>query len=125
MIWKALEFLSSKVFCFLWQISPEDIQWDGEDPGISRHGGYAGSGHVVGRSVGRGGPPAGGRGRGSTKGQPKKDFAPSQNGIGKKGLDEIQILHTDTLIKEVSAKQVASLQSSMWSYLIVSPPAIW
>ncbi|KAH7864508.1 hypothetical protein Vadar_030314 [Vaccinium darrowii] len=83
------------------EISPEDIQWEGEAPGISRHGGYGGSGHGVGRSVGRDGPPAGGRGRGSTKGQPKKDFAPSQNGIGKKGLDEIQILHTDTLIKEV------------------------
>ncbi|KAL6981621.1 Protein EMSY-LIKE 3, variant 3 [Sarracenia purpurea var. burkii] len=84
------------------EISPEDIQWEGEDPGISRQGGYGGSGHVMGRSVGRdGGGPAGGRGRGVTKSQSRKDFPPSQNGIGKKGSDEIQILHTDTLIKEV------------------------
>ncbi|PSS24497.1 Protein EMSY-LIKE like [Actinidia chinensis var. chinensis] len=83
------------------EISPEDIQWEGEDPGISRQGGYGGSGQVMGRSVGRDSGPAGGRGRGVTKGQSRKDFPPSQNGIGKKGSDEIQILHTDTLIKEV------------------------
>lgn len=118
--------LSWVFFSFLWQISPEDIQWEGEDPGISRHGGYGGSGHGVGRSVGRDGPPAGGRGRGSTKGQPKKDFAPSQNGIGKKGLDEIQILHTDTLIKEVSTEQLVFTSFLyLCSYLIVVSPAIW
>ncbi|KAF5952990.1 hypothetical protein HYC85_010934 [Camellia sinensis] len=83
------------------EISPEDIQWDGEDPGISRPGGYGGPGHVMGRSGGRDGGPAGGRGRGLTKSQLRKDFPPSQNGIGKKGSDEIQIFHTDTLIKEV------------------------
>ncbi|GFZ02758.1 zeaxanthin epoxidase [Actinidia rufa] len=82
-------------------ISPEDIQWEGEDPRISRQGGYGGSGQVMGRSVGRDSGPAGGRGRGVTKGQSRKDFPPSQNGIGKNGSDEIQILHTDTLIKEV------------------------
>lgn len=79
----------------------------------------------MGRSVGRDGPPAGGRGRGSTKGQPKKDFAPSQNGIGKKGLDEIQILHTDTLIKEVSCKATCFTSVLYVLYLIVSPPAVW
>ncbi|XP_057513971.1 protein EMSY-LIKE 3-like isoform X2 [Actinidia eriantha] len=83
------------------EISPEDIQWEGEDPRISRQGGYGGSVQVMGRSVGRDSGPAGGRGRGVTKGQSRKDFPPSQNGIGKKGSDEIQILHTDTLIKEV------------------------
>ncbi|PSS10024.1 Protein EMSY-LIKE like [Actinidia chinensis var. chinensis] len=83
------------------EISPEDIQWEGEDPRVSRQGGYGGSGQVMGRSVGRDSGPAGGRGRGVTKGQSRKDFPPSQNGIGKNGSDEIQILHTDTLIKEV------------------------
>ena len=83
------------------QISPEDIQWEGEDPGISRQGAYGRSGHVLGRSVGRDSGPAGGKGRGVMRGQSRKDFQPSQNGIGKKGSDEIQILHTDTLIKEV------------------------
>lgn len=42
-----------------------------------------------------------GRGRGTLKSQSKKDFPPAQNGIGKKALGDIEILHTDTLIKEV------------------------
>ena len=66
----------------------------------------------MGRSVGRDSGPAVGRGRGVTKGQSRKDFPPSQNGIGKKGSDEIQILHTDTLIKEVGGMQLASHQST-------------
>ena len=50
----------------------------------------------------RGGGVAGvGRGRGSLKGQAKKDFRLAQNGVGKKILGDIEILHTDTLIKEV------------------------
>ncbi|XP_047315727.1 protein EMSY-LIKE 3-like [Impatiens glandulifera] len=83
------------------EISPEDIQWVGEDPGISRH---VGSGHGMGRPVEReGGGPALGRGRGGggvPRNHAKKEL-PSQNGIGKKGTDEIQILHTDSLVKEV------------------------
>nr|GMC90636.1 protein EMSY-LIKE 3-like isoform X2 [Ipomoea batatas] len=39
--------------------------------------------------------------KGLTKPQSRKEFPPSQNGIGKKGSDDIQLLHTDTLIKEV------------------------
>lgn len=81
------------------QISPEDIQWEGEDPGISRQGGYGGSGHVMGRSVGRDGGPAVGKGRGMMKGQPRKGFPSSQNGMGKRQIRiEIKILQTDTLI---------------------------
>ncbi|XP_075644764.1 protein EMSY-LIKE 4-like isoform X2 [Castanea sativa] len=83
------------------EISPEDIQWVGEDPGIPRRGGYGGSGHGMNRPVGRDGIPGAGRGRGATKGHARKDFLPSQNGIGKKAPDDIKILHTDTLIKEV------------------------
>ncbi|XP_058203936.1 protein EMSY-LIKE 3-like isoform X2 [Rhododendron vialii] len=83
------------------EISPEDIQWEGEDPGISRQGGFGGSGHVMGRSVGRDGGPAGGKGRGVMKGQSRKGFPSSQNGTGRKRSDEIKILQTDTLIKEV------------------------
>lgn len=44
----------------------------------------------------RGGP-TGGRGRGGMKTQQPK----TQNGIAKKALGDIEILHTDTLIKEV------------------------
>ncbi|XP_043692092.1 protein EMSY-LIKE 3-like isoform X2 [Telopea speciosissima] len=85
------------------EISPEDIQWEGEDPGISRRVGRGGSGRGVKKTIGRGGAlPGAGRGRGAAaKGQSKKDFPPSQNGIGKKASDDIEILHTDTLIKEV------------------------
>ncbi|KAM7502705.1 hypothetical protein LguiB_001609 [Lonicera macranthoides] len=88
------------------EISPEDIRWDGEDPGISRRGGRIGSGpgHGFKKSMGRGGAVAGGgRGRGLvTKGQyPKNDFTTLRNGIGKKALCDIEILHTDTLVKEV------------------------
>ncbi|GAA0145229.1 hypothetical protein LIER_05472 [Lithospermum erythrorhizon] len=57
------------------EISPEDLQWVGEDPGVSQHGGFGGPGS----------------GRGSR----------GKNRIGKKALKDIQLLHTDTLIKEV------------------------
>ncbi|XP_057954216.1 protein EMSY-LIKE 3 isoform X3 [Malania oleifera] len=84
------------------EISPEDIRWEGEDPRIPHRGGRGGPGRGMKKSMTRGGGVAGaGRGRGTTKGQPKKDFAPSQNGIGKKVPGDIEILHTDTLIKEV------------------------
>ncbi|KAH6813014.1 Emsy N Terminus plant Tudor-like domains-containing protein [Perilla frutescens var. frutescens] len=83
------------------EISPGDIKWEGEDPGISRHGGYGGPGRGIGRPLGRDNAPGSGRGRGLAKGQSRKDLPPSQNGIGKKGSDDIQLLHTETLIKEV------------------------
>ncbi|KAL1300823.1 hypothetical protein HN51_045476 [Arachis hypogaea] len=83
------------------EISPEDIQWVGEDPGINLRGGIAGPGHGMNRPVGRDSVPGAGRGRGIPKGQSRKDILSSQNGIGKKAPDDIQILHTDTLIKEV------------------------
>ncbi|XVE76671.1 hypothetical protein DITRI_Ditri13aG0000400 [Diplodiscus trichospermus] len=83
------------------EISPEDIRWVNEDPGIPHRDVYGGLGHGMNRTVGRDGVPGAGRGRGFTKGPSRKDFMPSQNGIGKKALDDIQILHTDTLVKEV------------------------
>ncbi|KAE9620922.1 hypothetical protein Lal_00019924 [Lupinus albus] len=83
------------------EISPEDIQWVGEDPGINHRGPFGGSGHGMNRPVGRDSVLGAGRGRGAPKGQSRKDFLSSQNGIGKKGSDDIQILHTDALIKEV------------------------
>uniref|UniRef100_A0A1D1Z884 Protein EMSY n=1 Tax=Anthurium amnicola TaxID=1678845 RepID=A0A1D1Z884_9ARAE len=84
------------------EISPEDIRWEGEDPGIIHRTGRGGPGRGVKKSIGRGSTiPGAGRGRGSLKHSSKKDFPPSQNGIGKKGPDIIEILHTDTLIKEV------------------------
>lgn len=44
---------------------------------------------------------AGGRGRGTTKGQSRRDLPVSQNGSRKQPTGDIEILHTDTLIKEV------------------------
>ncbi|XP_039064122.1 protein EMSY-LIKE 3-like isoform X2 [Hibiscus syriacus] len=83
------------------EISPEDIRWEGEDPGITRRGGRPGPGQGAKKSTARGGGVAGaGRSRGNSKGA-KKDFPSKQNGVGKKALGDIEILHTDTLIKEV------------------------
>ncbi|XP_075086888.1 protein EMSY-LIKE 3 isoform X2 [Nicotiana tabacum] len=90
-----------EVHRFTHEISPEDIQWEGEDPGISRGGNCSGLGHYMNRPVGRDSAPAAGRGRGLPKAQSRKDFPSSQNGIAKKRYDDIQLLHTDTLIKEV------------------------
>ncbi|XP_010536023.1 PREDICTED: protein EMSY-LIKE 3 [Tarenaya hassleriana] len=79
------------------EISPEDIRWEEEEPGIPRKGGRPGQGRGVKKTMPRSGPLTNaGRGRGTMKTQPK-----AQNGIGKKALGDIEILHTDTLIKEV------------------------
>uniref|UniRef100_A0A1D1XC88 Protein EMSY n=1 Tax=Anthurium amnicola TaxID=1678845 RepID=A0A1D1XC88_9ARAE len=84
------------------EMSPEDIQWEGEDPGLTRRMGRGGPGRGPKKAGGRGGTvAAAGRGRGSLKNQSKKDFPPSQNGIGKKGAGDIEILDTESLIKEV------------------------
>ncbi|CAL0333155.1 unnamed protein product [Lupinus luteus] len=83
------------------EISPEDIQWVGEDPGINQRGAFGGSGNGMNRPVARDSVPGAGRGRGAPKGQSRKDFLSSQNGIRKKAPEDIKILHTDTLIKEV------------------------
>lgn len=84
------------------EISPEDIRWEGDEPGISRKGGRPGSGRGTKKPLTRGGGVSGaGRGRGTMKGPSKKGFPFPQNGIGKKPLGDIEILHTETLIKEV------------------------
>ncbi|KAK7358047.1 hypothetical protein VNO80_17346 [Phaseolus coccineus] len=82
------------------EISPEDIRWEGEDTEISRKGGQPGPRRGLKKSVSPGGVTGAGRGRGMTKVQPKKDSISSQNGSKKKPADDIQILHTDTVIKE-------------------------
>ncbi|KAL6569782.1 hypothetical protein OROMI_014296 [Orobanche minor] len=90
------------------EVPPQDIQWEGEDPGIYHRGRYGGPGQGMNRPLGRDNASGAGRGRGLTKGRPRKDFPPSQNGIGNKGPDDIQLLHTDTLIKEVERVYSAS-----------------
>lgn len=86
-----------------------DIQWEGEVLGVPRRTDRGGPGRSVKKPVGRGGAvPGASKGRGGSKNQMKKDFLPSQNGIGKKRSDDIEILHTDTLIKEVERVFAAS-----------------
>ncbi|CAK9166697.1 unnamed protein product [Ilex paraguariensis] len=90
------------------EISPEDIRWERVDHGISGRGGHSGPGRGSKKSMSRAGAVAGiGRGRGSIKGS-RKDFPQLQNGVGKKALGDIEILHTDTLIKEVEKVCTAS-----------------
>ncbi|CAI0450325.1 unnamed protein product [Linum tenue] len=86
------------------EIPPEDIRWEHEDQSIFGKGSRPGHGRGNKKPMMRGGSAAAaaglGRGRGNTKG-PKREFPLSQNGTGKKALGDIEILHTETLIKEV------------------------
>ncbi|KAL8236606.1 hypothetical protein R6Q59_017687 [Mikania micrantha] len=78
------------------EIPPEDIQWLDEDSGYHQvsHGGPHGYSNQVSHGTGRG--------RGNAKEQSRKGYPPPlQNGDHMKTSDEIEILHTDTLIKEV------------------------
>ncbi|GLT38662.1 hypothetical protein SLA2020_128940 [Shorea laevis] len=82
------------------EIPPEDIRWDGEDPSIPYRGGRGGRG--VKKTYSHGTPaPGAGRGRGSAKGQFRKEYIPSQNGVAKKASEDIELLDTETLVKEV------------------------
>ncbi|CAM8978469.1 unnamed protein product [Rhodiola kirilowii] len=85
------------------EISPEDIRWESEEPGVSRKGVGPGSGRGAKKPMTRGGGVnnSAGRGRGNSKVPSKSDFPQVQNGIGKKAPGDIELLHTETLIKEV------------------------
>ncbi|KAK4717891.1 hypothetical protein R3W88_016229 [Solanum pinnatisectum] len=80
------------------EISPEDIQWEGEDPGISHHGNNSESGR------GNDSDPVAVRGLGLTMPESKTDFPSSHYSIGKKGDDDIVLLRTDMLINEVEKR---------------------
>ncbi|KAK8941339.1 hypothetical protein KSP39_PZI010771 [Platanthera zijinensis] len=83
------------------EISPEDIRWEGADPAFPGQGVGAGAVRGVKKAPG-GALLAGiGRGRGPLKHQSKKELGVLQNGIAKRGSENIEILHTDTLLKEV------------------------
>lgn len=84
------------------EISPNDIRWKQEDVGISHRGGRSGLGRGIKKSMACGGITTGsGRGNGILKGQSKNELHPSQYDIGRKALNDLEILHTDTLVKEV------------------------
>ncbi|XP_024025338.1 protein EMSY-LIKE 1 isoform X1 [Morus notabilis] len=83
------------------EIPPEDIQWEGDDPGLPHGGGHGGQGRGFKKSSSRGGVvPGAGRGR-PVKSQPRKDFLPAQNGNAQRVSDDIELLNTDALVKEV------------------------
>ena len=80
------------------QMAPEDLRWEVEDPGIS-HGRLS---HVMKKSMSHCGLISSSvRGRGSTKYQSKKEFLRTQNGIARKLSDNIELLNTESLVKEV------------------------
>lgn len=87
---------SSSVFRLSWilnvkltsvQIPPDDIRWEGEDPFRSGHGDFVSD---VPRM------------RVSTKDQPRRQFPSAQNGFPSRFSDDIELLNTETLVKEVS-----------------------
>ncbi|KAL9302776.1 Protein EMSY-LIKE 4 [Arabidopsis thaliana] len=79
------------------EISPGDIEWIGEDPGLGNR--YNGQGHGLNRTTGPNCVPQ--RGSGLEKNTIRKGFRTSQNGTGKKKHLDIRIRQTDVLIREV------------------------
>lgn len=84
------------------QISPEDIRWEGEDPGILHRSGHSSQGRGAKKFFSHSNDTLGaGRGRGHPRYQPRKELIAPQNGIGNRVSDEIELLNTDALVKEV------------------------
>ncbi|XP_061349055.1 protein EMSY-LIKE 1-like isoform X2 [Gastrolobium bilobum] len=96
------------------EISPEDIRWEGEDIGIIHRGGHGGQGRGVKKFFNRSGDTSGaGRGRGHPKFQSRREFPPPQNGIVRRVLDDIELMNTDSLVKEVERIFAASPPDSV------------
>ncbi|XP_019154303.1 PREDICTED: protein EMSY-LIKE 3-like isoform X2 [Ipomoea nil] len=84
------------------EIPPDDIRWIGDDPVISRGGGCGGGGGGGGGGSVQGSAFSIQRGGSFSRDQCRKEVRPVQNGVMKKAAsDEIEILHTETLIKKV------------------------
>ncbi|KAL7596799.1 hypothetical protein Lser_V15G29187 [Lactuca serriola] len=93
------------------EISPNDIRWKWEDVGAShRGGGRSGTGRGNKNppaAAARGETAGGGSGRGRvvSKGQSKKESQPQPppltKGVPKRALNDLELLHTDTLVKEM------------------------
>jgi hypothetical protein len=91
-------------------MGPEDIRWQDNDSGIDPMAylrSRAAPGNGGRKSTSRSGlMPGPGRGRGFQKTTSKKDFPSPQNGVGKRSSDDIDILHTESLIKEVIVNSI-------------------
>ncbi|XP_047313856.1 protein EMSY-LIKE 3-like [Impatiens glandulifera] len=81
-------------------IPVEDNAWDVESRGISRKSGGTVPGHASKKSSSRDYRIPGKRDAGTTKIIQRKQF-PSSRNLEKKALTDIELLHTDTLIKQV------------------------
>ncbi|CAL9236906.1 unnamed protein product [Arabidopsis halleri] len=81
------------------EISPGDIEWIGEDPGVGNRDDYNGQCHGLNRTTVPNSIPQ--RGSGLAKNTIRKDFRTSQNGTGKKKHLDIRIRQTNVLIREV------------------------
>ncbi|WOG98130.1 hypothetical protein DCAR_0417471 [Daucus carota subsp. sativus] len=82
------------------EIPPEDIRWVDDDAGLSHQSGVGVQGPGDSNLI-HGTYPNIGRGKGAMRDQNENEIPLSENGVVKKVSDEIEILHTDTLIKEV------------------------
>ncbi|AES90903.2 emsy amine-terminus (ENT)/plant tudor-like domain protein [Medicago truncatula] len=67
------------------EISPEDIRWEGEDPGA-------------------------GRGKGHPRFHSRKELMPPQDGIGNRVPNGIKLLNTDSLVKVFAASHPDSVE---------------
>ncbi|CAL5207547.1 unnamed protein product [Lathyrus oleraceus] len=95
------------------EISPEDIRWEGEDPGILHRSGHSSQGRGAKKFFSHSNDTLGaGRGRGHPRYQPRKELIAPQNGIGNRVSDEIELLNTDALVKEVERVFATSLPDS-------------
>nr|GMD25184.1 protein EMSY-LIKE 3-like isoform X1 [Ipomoea batatas] len=79
-----------------------DIQLVSDGPRKSSKGSHNGKNQASSKKyVVRGGAAAGsGRGKGVQKSQIENNIIPTQNGIGKGSMGDIEILHTDTLLEQ-------------------------
>lgn len=76
------------------QVPPEDIRWVGDDPVISQ--------------LDEAGAPNSGRGRPSSMNQVANEIWPLRNGVVRDDYEEIEILHTETLIRKVFIHMIIS-----------------
>ncbi|CAI0403709.1 unnamed protein product [Linum tenue] len=86
------------------EISPEDIRWDGEDPAILYRGGQGGGGsRVMRKTISHGGfiPPGSIPVQGYRKFPSRRELLAARNGFAAKVSDDIELLNTETLVKEV------------------------
>nr|GLL35827.1 protein EMSY-LIKE 3-like isoform X2 [Ipomoea trifida] len=86
----------------LTKISHDDIQLVSDGPRKSSKGSHNGKNQASSKKyVVRGGAAAGsGRGKGVQKSQLENNIIPTQSGIGKGSMGDIEILHTGTLLEQ-------------------------